>query len=254
MGLARQLELLGHQVVAQASDGRQAVDMAGKQAVDLAVLDIRMPELDGIDAAKAINGIRPTPVIMVTAYCQDDLIERAADAGVYAYLAKPVRPDELRSAIAVALKRFAERSEMADEIGRLKLTLQERKIIERAKGVIMRRLGLTEEGAYQRLRRESQNTRKSMAKIAQAVIEAESLLAQKESGGPDEQSAQTDAVAQAAPDAASATARAITEVGERGEAPPLSAPQADPPDVQPQEGQPPDEDTAATDEPKPPEA
>ena len=184
MGLARQLELLGHRVVAQAADGRQAVEMAAQQPVDLAVLDIRMPELDGIDAARRINEHRATPVIMVTAYCQDDLVARAAEVGVYAYLAKPVRPDELRSAIAIAMKRFGESRGMADEVEQLKLTLQERKVIERAKGVIMRRLGLTEEQAYQRLRRESQNTRKSMGKIAQAVIEAESLLASKETVDP----------------------------------------------------------------------
>jgi response regulator NasT len=179
MGLVRQIEMLGHRVVAQAADGRQAVKMAAADEIDLAVLDIWMPELDGIDAAREINRHRATPVIMVTAYCQEELIERAAEAGVFAYLAKPVRPEELASAIAVTMKRFRERSEMAEEVSQLKLTLEERKIVERAKGVIMSRLGLTEEQAYQRLRRESQNTRKPMAKIAQAVVEAEGLLVRK---------------------------------------------------------------------------
>jgi len=195
MGLARQLELLGHQVVAQASDGKQAVEMAAMQPVDLAVLDIRMPEMDGIDAARAINQNRPTPVIMVTAYCQQDLIDRAAEAGVFAYLAKPIRPEELQSAIAIAVKRFREQREIIDEVTHLKLTLQERKIVERAKGIIMRRLGLSEEQAYQRLRKESQNTRKPMAKIAQAVIEAEGLLASKQNGDAEDQSAKAEAVA-----------------------------------------------------------
>jgi len=198
MGLARQLELLGHQVVAQASDGKQAVEMAALQPVDLAVLDIRMPEMDGIDAARAINQGRPTPVIMVTAYCQQDLIDRAAEAGVFAYLAKPIRPEELQSAIAIAMKRFREQREIIDEVTHLKLTLQERKIVERAKGIIMRRLGLAEEQAYQRLRKESQNTRKPMAKIAQAVIEAEGLLASKQNGDADAQPARVEAVAAAA--------------------------------------------------------
>ena len=211
MGLVRQLELLGHRVVAQAADGRQAVEMASRQPVDLAVLDIRMPELDGIDAARKINEEKPTPVIMVTAYCQDDLVDRAADAGVFAYLAKPVRPDELRSAIAIALKRFADGKQMALEVEQLKLTLRERKVVERAKGVIMRRLGLTEEEAYQRLRRESQNTRRPMAKIAEAVVEAESLLAGKESGDSEDDGALAGSADEATPAAAETTNPAAAE-------------------------------------------
>lgn len=208
MGLVRQLELLGHRVVAQAANGRQAVEMASRQPVDLAVMDIRMPELDGIDAARKINEEKPTPVIVITAYCQDDLVERAADAGVFAYLAKPVRSDDLRSAIAIAIKRFADEKLMACEIEQLKLTLRERKVVERAKGVIMYRLGLTEECAYQRLRRESQNTRRPMAKIAEAVVEAESLLAGKESGDLKDDGALAGSADKAAPAVAKVTPEA----------------------------------------------
>lgn len=176
MSLREQLEKLGHRVVAEAADGGSAVNLARELKPDLAILDIKMPELDGIEAAKQMMDERPLPIILLTAYSERDLAERAALAHVSAYLMKPVSESDLLPAIALAMSRFAEFQSLNQEVNDLREALETRKLVERAKGILMRRLDLTEEEAFRRLQRRSQNENKKLGEIAQAIITADGML------------------------------------------------------------------------------
>jgi AmiR/NasT family two-component response regulator len=176
MSLREQLEKLGHRVVGEVSDGRSAVDLACELKPDLAILDIKMPEMDGISAAETIMRERPLPIILLTAYSEKDLAERAASAHVSAYLMKPVSETDLLPAIALAMSRFAEFQALHKEVDDLREALETRKLVERAKGILMRRLDLTEEEAFRRLQRRSQNENKKLGEIAQAIITADGML------------------------------------------------------------------------------
>ena len=176
MSLREQLEKLGHRVVAEASDGRSAVDLARELRPELAILDIRMPEVDGIEAAAQIMRERPIPIILLTAFSEKDLAERAASAHVAAYLMKPVSESDLLPAIALAMSRFSEFQQLHKEVDDLREALETRKVVERAKGILMRRLDLSEEEAFRRLQRRSQNENKKLSEIAQAIITADGML------------------------------------------------------------------------------
>ena len=176
MSLREQLEKLGHRVVAEASDGRSATDLSRELKPDLAILDIKMPELDGISAAEIMMRERPLPIILLTAYSEKDLAERAASAHVSAYLMKPVSESDLLPAIALATSRFAEFQSLHKEVDDLREALETRKVVERAKGILMRRLDLTEEEAFRRLQRRSQNENKKLGEIAEAIITADGML------------------------------------------------------------------------------
>jgi two-component system, response regulator PdtaR len=176
MSLREQLEKLGHRVIAEASDGRSAADLARELKPDLAILDIKMPELDGIAAAEIMMNDRPLPIILLTAYSEKDLAERAASAHVSAYLMKPVSESDLLPAIALATSRFAEFQSLHKEVDDLKEALETRKLVERAKGILMRRLDLTEEEAFRRLQRRSQNENRKLGEIAEAIITADGML------------------------------------------------------------------------------
>jgi AmiR/NasT family two-component response regulator len=176
MSLREQLEKLGHRVVAETSDGRSAADLARELKPDLAILDIKMPELDGISAAEIMMGEHPLPIILLTAYSEKDLAERAASAHVSAYLMKPVSESDLLPAIALAMSRFAEFQSLHKEVDDLREALETRKLVERAKGILMRRLDLTEEEAFRRLQRRSQNENKKLGEIAEAIITADGML------------------------------------------------------------------------------
>lgn len=176
MSLREQLEKLGHRVVAEASDGRSAADLSRELKPDLAILDIKMPELDGISAAEVMMSERPLPIILLTAYSEKDLAERAASAHVSAYLMKPVSESDLLPAIALATSRFAEFQSLHKEVDDLREALETRKLVERAKGILMRRLDLTEEEAFRRLQRRSQNENKKLGEIAEAIITADGML------------------------------------------------------------------------------
>lgn len=176
MSLREQLEKMGHRVIAEAGDGRGAADLARDLKPDLAILDIKMPELDGIAAAEIMMNERPLPIILLTAYSEKDLAERAASAHVSAYLMKPVSESDLLPAIALATSRFAEFQSLHKEVSDLREALETRKLVERAKGILMRRLDLTEEEAFRRLQRRSQNENKKLGEIAEAIITADGML------------------------------------------------------------------------------
>jgi response regulator NasT len=170
------LEALGHKVIAEASNGKEAVRLADELRPDLAILDIRMPEMDGIEAAEKITAERPIPIILLTAYSERELAERAATANVSAYLMKPVSEQDLLPAIALAVSRFKEFQSLHQEVDDLRDALMTRKLVERAKGILMRRLGLAEEDAFRRMQRRSQSENKRLGEIAEAIITADGML------------------------------------------------------------------------------
>jgi response regulator NasT len=176
MSLKGQLEALGHKVVAEAANGKEAVRLAQGLKPDLAILDIKMPEMDGIEAAQKIMEDRPIPIILLTAYSEQELAERAALANVSSYLMKPVSEQDLLPAIALAVQRFKEFQALHQEVDDLRDALETRKLVERAKGILMRRLNLTEEEAFRRMQRRSQNENKKLGEIAQAIITADGML------------------------------------------------------------------------------
>ncbi|HVG87409.1 MAG TPA: response regulator [Gaiellales bacterium] len=166
------LERAGFQVVAEARDGREAVELAAERQPDLAVMDVKMPEMDGIEAARRIIEQRPIPIVMLTAFTERDLVSRAVDAGVFAYLVKPFREGDLLPAIEAARARHAELAELRAESESLREALESRKAIERAKGVLMDREGISEQEAFERMRRASQKTGKPLREIAEALLAA----------------------------------------------------------------------------------
>ncbi len=176
MSLKGQLESIGHKVVAEAANGKEATGLARELKPDLAILDIKMPEMDGIEAAKAITQERPIPIILLTAFSEKELAERAAEANVSAYLMKPVSENDLLPAIALAVSRFKEFQALHREVDDLREALETRKLVERAKGILMRRLNLTEEEAFRRMQRRSQNENKKLGEIANAIITADGML------------------------------------------------------------------------------
>jgi response regulator NasT len=176
MSLRAQLAALGHRVIAEASTGMEAVELAERARPDLAILDIRMPEMDGIDAAEQITRARPIPIILLTAYSEEQLVARAAQTSISAYLLKPVAEDDLLPAISLALARFRQFEALQHEVADLKEALEARKLIERAKGILMRRLDLTEDEAFRRLQKQSQDANRRLADVAQALITADQLL------------------------------------------------------------------------------
>ncbi|MBM4457014.1 MAG: response regulator [Chloroflexi bacterium] len=176
LSLRGQLTALGHQVVAEASTGEEAISMAILTRPDLAILDIRMPVIDGIEAAERITQVRPIPIILLTAYSEAQLVERAAQSSISAYLMKPVSEEDLLPAITLALARFQQFQALRQEVADLREALEARKVIEKAKGILMRRLNLTEEEAFRRLQRQSQESNRKLAQVAEAIVVADQML------------------------------------------------------------------------------
>ena len=170
LDLREMLVELGYDVVGEAGDGRSALDLARKLRPDLVIMDIRMPGVDGISAAEELTRERIAPVVLLTAYSDQGLVERAKDAGVVGYVVKPFRQTELMPVIELSLTRFEEFRSMEREIGDLKEALETRKLVERAKGVLMEVHGLREAEAFHRIRKTSMDTRKSMKEVAEAVL------------------------------------------------------------------------------------
>lgn len=168
--LASLLEILGHQVVGPARDGAEAVALAARERPDLAVLDIDMPVLSGLDAVERIARQRPVPVILLTGHREDAYLERAAALPVFTYLTKPCAPDALIPALRLVRARFEEWQALQARTGDLTRRIEERGTIERAKGLLMQVRGLSEEEAYRLLRMRSQSQRTPMLAIARAVI------------------------------------------------------------------------------------
>ena len=155
---------------AEAKDGLEAVELARAAQPDLAVLDVKMPRLDGIEAARRILDERPIPIVMLTAYGQDELVARAAEAGVFGYLVKPFREQDLLPAIRTARARHEELAAVREQADSLAEALAARKVIERAKGLLMEREGLTEQEAFARLRKASQVSGRPLNVVAEAVV------------------------------------------------------------------------------------
>jgi len=176
MSLRKQLVTLGHRVIAEASNGEEAAALAATTQPDLAILDIKMPVMDGIEAAQQITRSRPIPIILLTAYNEAELVERAAQANISAYLMKPVAEEDLLPAITLALIRFRQFEALRREVSDLREALEARKIIERAKGILVRRLDLTEEEAFRRLQKQSQDSNRKLAEVAEAIVMADRLL------------------------------------------------------------------------------
>jgi AmiR/NasT family two-component response regulator len=164
------LERAGFDVCAEARDGEEAVELAERELPDLAILDVKMPRLDGIEAARRILERRPIPIVMLTAYGHDELVSRAVEAGVFGYLVKPFREADLLPAIHAARARHAELEALREESESLSEALATRKVLERAKGLLMEREGLSEPEAFKRLQRASQVSGRPMKVVAEALI------------------------------------------------------------------------------------
>src|SRR3954453_21769947 len=170
LDLVEMLTRAGLEVCAEARDGEEAVALAREHAPDLAIMDVKMPTLDGIEAARRILDERPIPIVMLTAYGQDELVSRAVEAGVFGYLVKPFREADLLPAIRTARARHEELAEIREQSESLGEALAARKSIERAKGILMEREGLSEADAFARLRRASQVAGRPMRVVADALI------------------------------------------------------------------------------------
>ena len=175
LDLRETLQRLGHEVAAEAGDGRTALDLVRQHRPDLVVLDVKMPELDGIDAASEIAGAKIAPVLLLTAYSQQDLVRRAMEAGVFAYVVKPFTESDLRPAIGIARARFQEYEEISRQAQSLAEALETRKLVERAKGILMDRQGMSEQEAFRKIQQQSMSTRKSMREIAEAILIASEI-------------------------------------------------------------------------------
>jgi two-component system, response regulator PdtaR len=170
LDLKQLLERAGYEVVAEAKDGEEAVALARSEEPELAILDVKMPQLDGIEAARRILEERPIPIVMLTAYGQQELVARAVEAGVFGYLVKPFREQDLLPAIAAARARHEELQALRAEAESLADALAARKVIEQAKGLLMEKEQLSEQEAFARLRKASQASARPLKAIAEAVI------------------------------------------------------------------------------------
>jgi two-component system, response regulator PdtaR len=170
LDLREMLTNLGYLVVGEAGDGVSAVNLARELKPELVVMDIKMPNMDGIEAAKILTEEHIAPVLLLTAFSQQDLIERAKEAGVVGYIVKPFREQELVPAIEVALERFREFRALEKEVADLKEAFETRKLVDRAKGLLMDTQGLTEAEAFRKIQKMSMNSRKSMREIADAIL------------------------------------------------------------------------------------
>jgi two-component system, response regulator PdtaR len=170
LGLKRMLQAMGYEVVT-AVNGREALEIARRQPPDFAILDIKMPFTDGLQAAKALHKQRPLPILILTAFSEKDLIEQAAELPIHGYLIKPIQPAELQAAIAVALNRFAEKEALAAETNRLAEKLAERKLVDKAKGRLISQ-GMSEEAAYQLLQKRARDGRISLGQAAEQLLQA----------------------------------------------------------------------------------
>lgn len=175
MDLKEMLHGLGYLVVGEAGDGESAINLARELKPELVIMDIKMPGVDGVQAARILTGERIAPVLLLTAFSQTELIEGAKEAGVVGYIVKPFRESDLVPAIEVAIARFGEFRELEAAIGDLRETLETRKLIERAKGVLMDGQGLKEAEAFRKIQKLSMNSRKSMKEVAEAIVLAQQI-------------------------------------------------------------------------------
>jgi two-component system, response regulator PdtaR len=170
------LPLLGHQVVAVAQTGRELVALCGTARPDLVITDIKMPDMDGIDAATQLYHNGPVPVILVSAFNDPEFIRRAEADHVLAYLVKPIKQADLEPAIAIAMRRFEQFQALRKETSDLKQALEDRKVIEKAKGILMKKAGLDEHDAFRRLQKLASDKNRKLVDIAQMILTAEEAI------------------------------------------------------------------------------
>ena len=170
MDLREMLTNLGYLVVGEVADGKSAVNQARELRPDIVIMDIMMPDMDGIEAAKVLTEEKIAPVVLLSAYSQRELVERARAAGVVAYLVKPYREEDLTPAIEVALARFSEFRDLSTQVSDLQQALETRKLVDRAKGILMDKQNLTEAEAFRKIQKMSMDNRKSMKEVAEAII------------------------------------------------------------------------------------
>ena len=175
LDLRQMLESLGYEVVGEAGNGKEAVEMAREHKPDVCILDVKMPVMDGIEAVDIITEENIAPTILLTAYSDKELIERAKAAGVFAYLVKPFKPSDLAPTIEVARARFEQNILLGKEVSSLTERLDARKAIDKAKGILMESQGMSEAEAYRRIQIQSMNLRKSMREVADAIVLAKSI-------------------------------------------------------------------------------
>ncbi|MBQ2087261.1 MAG: response regulator [Selenomonas sp.] len=172
LDIREMLEDAGHEVVGEAVNGRRAVELTRQHRPDLVLMDIKMPEIDGITAAGKIYADKIAPVILLTAFSQPDIVDKAKDSGVLGYLVKPVQESQLFPAIEIALSRWQEMQGLEDELEKLKDSLETRKLIDRAKGIIMAAHKLGEQEAYRRMQQYAMQKRVPLKDVAQSIIRA----------------------------------------------------------------------------------
>ena len=171
LDLVEMLTEAGYEVVGQAGDGEAAISISEKEKPDLVVMDVKMPKLDGISAAERIANQRIAPVVILTAFSQRDLVERARDAGAMAYLTKPFTIEDLMPAIELAVSRFQEIKQLDAEVTDLQEQLKARKLIEKAKGILMKNLKISEPEAFKWMQKTAMDKRRSMTDVAQLVMD-----------------------------------------------------------------------------------
>ena len=176
LGMERKLADLGHEVVARVSDGEAAVTEAARTAPDVIVMDIVMPKLDGLEAARRISAAQDVAIVAITAYDNPGLVERAIDVGVAAYLIKPVDARQVGTALQLAVRRHAEFGALRAQVDRLSDALEVRKLIERAKGILMTRTNLSEPDAFARIQRRARDQNRTMAGVAREIVAAAQVL------------------------------------------------------------------------------
>ncbi len=162
----------GHEVVAEAANGQEAVQLARELKPDFIIMDVKMPDMTGLEAAKIIDEEALAPVLLLTAYSQQDIVDEARDAGVIAYLVKPIREEQLFPAMEIAVSRFAELQQLNEELERLQETLETRKVVEKAKGILMAAHGMNEQEAYRKMQQFSMAKRISLKTLAENIIAA----------------------------------------------------------------------------------
>lgn len=172
MDIVEMLEDVGHEVVAEGENGEQAIELAREYSPDIIIMDVKMPVMDGISAAKVIGDEEIAPVLLLTAFSQNDIVDKANDAGVIAYLVKPIREEQLLPAMSVAVQRFRDLKKLNLELEKLQDSLETRKLLDRAKGILMTAHGLNEQEAYRRMQQYSMSKRISLKELAEMIIKA----------------------------------------------------------------------------------
>jgi response regulator NasT len=172
MDLREMLEEAGHEIVGEAANGEEAVELARRLKPEFIIMDVKMPIMDGLTAARVIDADGIAPILLLTAYSQQDIVEQASEAGVIAYLVKPVREEQLFPAMEIAYKRFTEMKSLNAELEHLKESLETRKLLDRAKGILMTAHGMTEQEAYRKMQQFSMAKRITLKALAESIIAA----------------------------------------------------------------------------------